>query len=341
MKDDQRITNAELPHESDEIYLMDGGLETTLIFHDGIDLPHFAAFPLLDETEGRAALTRYYGRYLDIAKAKGVRFVLETPTWRASPDWAALVGYDKAALERVNRDAVQFLRDLAESDAYRDVYSVLSGCVGPRGDGYAVGVEMTLDEARSYHRPQIAALAKAGVRMVTALTMTYPEEAAGIVLAAREAGIKAVVSFTVETDGRLPNAMALGEAIRFVDAVTLDAPIYFMVNCAHPEHFDHVLDSDADWITRIRGIRANASRMSHAELDEAEELDAGDPAELGAQYSALRQVLRKVNVMGGCCGTDWRHLQEIAHHSCADHPEVVPLTAGRQPLGGCHHGNSF
>ncbi|WP_428645328.1 homocysteine S-methyltransferase family protein [Roseibium sp.] len=306
----------QLPHETDTIFLMDGGAETTLIFHEGIDLPYFAAFPLLDSEEGKAALARYFRSYLDIARQHGAGFVLETPTWRASTDWGALLGYDAEALDRINRKAVAFVRNLTADPAYAKVPVVLSGCVGPRGDGYVVGTEMTIEEATAYHAPQIRALAEAGVRLVTGLTMTYPEEAAGIALAARDAGIRAVLSFTVETDGRLPNGQSLAEAIRMVDSVTDRAPAYYMVNCAHPDHFDHVLESDADWTARIHGLRANASRMSHAELDEAEELDAGDPAELGGQYADLRKVLPNLNVMGGCCGTDHRHVGQIALHTC-------------------------
>ncbi len=316
MNDNMTMMRSQLPHQTDAVFLMDGGLETTLIFLDGIDLPYFASFPLLETETGRAALERYFRGYLDIARNHGAGFVLETPTWRASPDWGALLDYDAADLERINRKAVAFLRQLAEDPAYRDVPVVLSGCLGPRGDGYSVGTEMTIAEARDYHAVQVNALAEAGVRLVSALTMTYPQEAAGIALAAREAGIDVVVSFTVETDGRLPNGQALGDAIEFVDRETQTAPAYFMVNCAHPDHFDHVLENRPSWIERIRGVRANASRMSHAELDEAEELDAGNPVELGGQYAGLRRVIPNLNVMGGCCGTDHRHLAQIAVHTC-------------------------
>ena len=316
MSDSMTMTRSQLPHQTDAVFLMDGGLETTLIFLDGIDLPYFASFPLLETEKGRAALERYFRNYLDIARGHRVGFVLETPTWRANPDWGAFLGYSAPDLERINRKAVAFLLQLAEDPAYSDVPVVLSGCIGSRGDGYVDGTEMTAAEARDYHAPQVNALAEAGVRMVSALTMTYPQEAVGIAIAARAAGIDSVVSFTVETDGRLPNGQALGEAIQFVDRETQAAPAYFMVNCAYPDHFDHVLENRPGWIERIRGVRANASRMSHAELDEAEELDAGNPAELGGQYADLRRAIPNLNVMGGCCGTDHRHIGQIARHTC-------------------------
>jgi S-methylmethionine-dependent homocysteine/selenocysteine methylase len=289
-----------------DVHITDGGMETTLTFHEGIELPEFAAFPLLDRGEGRAALTRYFAPYLDVARAYGARFQLDTPTWRANRDWGERLGYDRAALDRVNRDAVAFARGLAASNP--DVAVRVSGLVGPRGDGYVVEERMRPDEAQAYHAEQIGSLA--GADVISALTLTYADEAVGIVRAAADAGLPAVVSFTVETDGRLPDESPLGEAIEAVDAATGGAAEAFMVNCAHPSHFTPVLEGA--WTERIRGVRANASRRSHAELDAADELDSGDPAELAAGYVALRGRLPALSILGGCCGTDARHVAAIA-----------------------------
>jgi homocysteine S-methyltransferase len=133
----------------------------------------------------------------------------------------------------------------------------------------------------------------------------------GFVRAARAAGLPSVVSFTVETDGRLPTGQPLGEAIRAVDDATDGAAAYFMVNCAHPDHFFHVLD-DETWTRRIHGIRCNASRQSHAELDACEVLDDGDPAEFGGQHRAIKDRMPWINIFGGCCGSDLRHVTQIA-----------------------------
>ena len=141
--------------------------------------------------------------------------------------------------------------------------------------------------------------------------MNYAEEASGIARAAREAGMPVALSFTVETDGRLPTGQPLNEAIAQVDSETGAYPAYYMINCAHPTHFDTVLAPESEWINRIGGLRANASRMSHAELDEAEELDAGDPVELGQEYADLKRHLPNLTVLGGCCGTDHRHIEQI------------------------------
>jgi homocysteine S-methyltransferase len=289
-------------------FVTDGGLETSLIFHDGIDLPEFAAFPLLEDERGRDALRAYFRAYLDLAVARGTGVVVDTVTWRANPDWGARLGYDAAALDRVNRDAVAFARTLAEPAADGGVPALVNGVVGPRGDGYDPEAFMTADAAEAYHGPQLASFAAAGADMTSAVTMTYPAEAIGIARAAGAHGLPVVVSFTVETDGRLPDGTPLGAAIEEVDASTGAAPIYYMINCAHPTHFEAVLDDAGAWRERIGGLRANASTASHAELDEAEELDDGDPDDLGRRYGALRDRLPNVMVIGGCCGTDIRHV---------------------------------
>ena len=287
--------------------LTDGGLETSLIYHQGLDLPHFAAFPLVETSDGKRALEDYWMPYLAVADEHGVPFVVDTPTWRASPDWGARLGYDAAALWAANEAAARFARHLTGHVGE----AIVNGVVGPRGDGYVVGEQMSADEAADYHGPQIEALAGAGADQVSAITFTYPDEAIGFVRAASAVGVPCLVSFTVETGGRLPNGDALREAVDRVDRETGGAAGGFMVNCAHPAHFEGSL-VDGDWLERIRGVRANASTMSHAELDAAEELDEGDPEELGAGYVALRTHLPSVNVLGGCCGTDERHVAAVA-----------------------------
>ena len=298
-----------LPQLEGGLFLTDGGIETCLIFLDGLDLPHFAAFHLLREKAGREALRRYFVRYMRIAADGGHGFVLESPTWRASSDWGEKLGYSRAALAAANRDATLLmheLRDVAEGHA---MPVVVSGCVGPRGDGYDPGQVMTAKESEVYHAGQIEAFADAGADMITAITMTNVNEAVGVTRAARQAGMPVAISFTVETDGRLPTGESLANAIEAVDATTGGAPAYYMINCAHPTHFaDRLDDGGGTWMSRVRGVRANASRRSHAELNEAPDLDAGDPVELGHQYRELLRRHPQINVVGGCCGTDHRHV---------------------------------
>ena len=301
-----------LPQLDQPLFLTDGGLETTLIFHDGLDLPSFASYTLLEDSDGVAALRRYFERYVEIARERGVGIVLETATWRASADWGERLGHSPEQLAELNRRAVRLLEEVRDALETDTTPIVISGNLGPRGDGYVVGDAMTADEAFAYHATQARTFAETSADLVTALTMNYAAEAIGIVRAAGDAGLPVVIGFTVETDGRLPSGQALGEAIEQVDAETDGAPAYFMLNCAHPSHFEAVLETGAEWTSRIRGLRANASRMSHAELDEAEELDDGNPAELAGEYVALRTALPRLTVLGGCCGTDHRHVEAMS-----------------------------
>ncbi|GFG50703.1 homocysteine S-methyltransferase [Mycolicibacterium agri] len=295
----------------DGFFVTDGGLETELVFHDGIDLPCFAAFPLLDDPDQRARLRGYYDGYLGIARKFNAGFIIETPTWRANPDWASAVGYSPEQLDAANRSAVALAEEVRAAATAEGITAVVSGCVGPRGDGYDPGNVMTPGEAERYHAVQIGTFASTTADQVTAITMTNAEEAIGIVHAAAAAGIPSAISFTVETDGRLPTGQPLREAIEQVDDATNAGAAYFMVNCAHPTHWALALQDDGAWRDRLIGLRSNSSAKSHAELDEATELDEGDPIELGAQHVAQRDRLPAVRVLGGCCGTDARHVAAI------------------------------
>jgi S-methylmethionine-dependent homocysteine/selenocysteine methylase len=292
--------------------LTDAGMETALIFHQGIDLPGFAAFPLVDTEDGREALRRYYRPYLDLARDRETLFVLDAPTWRANPDWGAELGYDAAALAAVNRRSVAFIEEVRREARPAGGPAVqLEALVGPRGDGYAPGAMMSAEEAEAYHAVQLGALADTAVDLVAAMTITDAAEAIGIVRAARSVGLPVTIGFTLETDGRLPSGQALGEAILEVDRETDGGASLFMINCAHPAHFTGVLAAGGDWRGRIGGLRANASMLSHAELDAAEDLDDGDPADLAARYVAVRELLPNLTLVGGCCGTDIRHVTAI------------------------------
>ncbi len=295
---------------SDKPWLADGGLETDLIFSDGLDLPHFASFHVFDTDEGRTKLAAYYDRYIDVARSRGTGFVLDTATWRSGAYWPETVGRSLAEIEAAAREAVRFA--LATREQHADVPILVNGTIGPAGDGYAPDRLYTPEAAEPVHAQQVGWMAEEGVDMITAVTMTHPGEAIGITRAARALGLPVVVSFTTETDGCLPNGNTVADAIAETDAATGGAPVFYMINCAHPDHFSGVLSGD--WTSRIGGIRANASRMSHAELDEAEELDAGDPEEFGQLYGQLYATLPQLRVIGGCCGTDSRHIGCAAHH---------------------------
>jgi homocysteine S-methyltransferase len=291
-------------------FIGDGGLETTMIFERGIELPEFASFQLLDDERGRTALRDYYGGYLDLAAAHGVGFTLDTPTWRASRNWGERLGRSERDIAELNRVAVDFGLRLREErgDA---VPIAVCGTIGPEGDAYRPARFLAADAAADYHAPQIEAQVAAGVDMVSAYTLSYVDEAIGIVRAADAAGVPVSISFTVETDGRLPDGEGLAAAVERLDRETEGAAAYLMVNCAHPSHFAAELEDGGAWRERIVGIRANASRRSHAELDEASDLDSGDPDELAGEYRELVEALPSLGLLGGCCGTDARHLTAI------------------------------
>ena len=294
----------------DRLFLTDGGIETDLIFNRGIDLPFFASILLLRTPDGEAALDAYLRPYLELARRQGTGFELVSATWRASPDWAPAFGISEEELDELNRKSIDRLRTIQQE--FVDVPTVISGCVGPRGDGYDPGRIMSVDEARDYHRRQVSTLACAGADRIAALTMTNIPEATGLALAAKALDVPVVISFTVETDGRLPTGETLQNAIAEVDEATGSYPAFYMINCAHPDHFADALQEGGDAIGRIGGLRANASRCSHAELDAMTELDDGNPEELGRLYSEIREALPGLTLLGGCCGTDLRHVAAIA-----------------------------
>jgi len=295
----------------EKIFLTDGGLETTLVFEHGFDLPAFASFTLLNKEEGRTAMRDYYLPYIDLAKQNQFGFILEGSTWRASKDWGEKIGYNTRELEKVNYEGIELLAKLRKTHETDTTPILISGCIGPRGDGYIPAVKMDAQEAQKYHTAQIQTLSKTEADLVSAFTINYAEEAIGITRAAQQVDIPVVISFTLETDGRLPSGQPLGDAIEEVDQETQNGPAYYMINCAHPSHFKHVLQTDAVWKERIHAVRANASCKSHAELDESEELDSGNPEELGNEYIDLVKLLPNLNIFGGCCGTDIRHLRKI------------------------------
>ena len=301
----------DLPQQSMSTFMTDGGLETDLIFNKGIDLPEFAAFDLLKNEEGKEVLSKYYLDYLNVSKQKCSGFILEAPTYRANPDWALKIGYSLESLDAMNRTAVQEMEKIRNDYENENFKIAISVCIGPRGDGYSPDNKMSIKMAEEYHSVQIKTIADTNADLVSALTVNYNEEAIGIVNAAKKNNIPVVISYTVETDGKLPSGESLEEAIIYLDNITDNYVSYFMINCAHPDHFVNVLEPDSNWTNRIKGIRANASCKSHSELDESETLDEGDKEQLARRYKHLKTLLPNLNIIGGCCGTDHTHMEEI------------------------------
>ena len=306
------LHRANLPQADGGLFLAYTGMETDLLFTQGVDLPGFASYPLLETDEGRARLKRYFQELIEVAREAGAGVILEGPTWVANRDRGAELGYTPEMLKKRNVQSVALMSDVRST--HGDLPTILSANVGPRADAYAPAGQMSSDEAEHYHSEQIGALAETDVDLISGYTIAYPEEAIGIVRAAQRFNLPVIIAFTVETDGCLPTGSQLGVAIEAVDAATDSYASYFMINCAHPDHFSQAL-SDAPWMTRLKGIVANASRCSHAELDEAEVLDDGNPEELGNQLAEIYRAYPNINILGGCCGTDMRHMVCIAQTS--------------------------
>ncbi|CAF1341489.1 unnamed protein product [Adineta ricciae] len=301
----------QLPQLSSDFFITNGGLETTLIFHEKRELPCFAAFIILQDESGCDWLRNYLGKYADIARKYNIGLILENVTWRASPDWLSNLGYAEDDLVYVNQKSIEILDDIRTEYETEKCPIVFNASIGPRADGYKPGVLMSSEEAQTYHARQIEILSKTKADMITGTTMNYPEEAIGMVRAAKQVGMPIVISFTVEEDGKLATGQTLQEAIELVDRATDKTPLYYVINCAHPSNFAHIFHSGEDWSRRIHGVQGNASKKSHAELDESTELDDGNPPEFGADNRTLLYKLTNLNIFGGCCGTDYRHIEEI------------------------------
>ncbi len=292
-------------------FITDGGLETTFIFDYKVDLPHFAAFTTLLNPMYRKMLSKYYKQYLDVAAEYNTGFILESPTWRAGKDWGERMNYDQEEIFRINQRAIHFLDVIREDYEQQIEHIYVSGCVGPRSDGYVVEDKMSVEEAMNYHESQITAFKSAGADLITAMTINYVEEALGIVLAAREQNIPIVMSFTVETDGKLPDGTALEDAIMDLDWSTGSYPLYYMINCAHPSHYFSQLSGDTKWLKRIKGSRSNASALSHAELDASETVQREPMHEFTDSHVLLKSFLPDIQVWGGCCGSDHTHVESL------------------------------
>ena len=311
------IATQQLPQLENTMCITDGGMETDLMFHHQLDLPEFAAYDLLRHQKGYETLVNYYTSYAELAQRYKLGLILETPTWRANADWGDKIGDSPQALEQFNLQSVTLIEGIREECGDEDTPIVISGCLGPRGDGYTPSQMMTIAEAQDYHATQIATFAKSNADMVAAITLNYVEEAIGITLAAQKYGLPVCISFTVETDGKLPTGDSLEQAIQSVDQATDEGPAYYMINCAHPTHFSHLFHTQDRWLNRVKGLRGNASCLSHAELNDSATLDEGNPTQFGWELSGLKSISPQLTVLGGCCGTDLRHIEQICKHLTA------------------------
>jgi S-methylmethionine-dependent homocysteine/selenocysteine methylase len=305
------VTKQTLPQIAGHGMASGYGNETWLQYVDGFELRHFCAFELLDDPRGRVCMTDYHRKIVEAAVANGFGVINEGIHYRASRDWGALIGYSRDGLEEINIRGIEFYRDFAREYGSPETPMIVGGCIGPRGDAYETGRLPDAAEAEDYHSEQIATFMKAGADMVTAATFSGVEEAIGLTRAASAAGMPVAVSFFARTKGgRLEGGETLEEAIAAVDAATDNVPLYYMVNCSHPAEFEPGL-TPGDWTQRLGGFMPNAVAMETLTLCSLGHLEDGDPKELGGQMADLAKRYPHVNVWGGCCGTDGRHIGEI------------------------------
>ncbi|KAM9861654.1 homocysteine S-methyltransferase family protein [Leucobacter sp. BZR 635] len=293
-------------HASEQLTLGDGGIETALESRLGQHLPEFAAFVLLGTVQGRAALREYYRPYIEFAAAADVPLLLDTPTWRANPEWIALVdggGEQPGRLASLNADAVALVRDCALGLA-PDARIEVNGVVGPRFDEFVAAERMSAADSEEYHGPQVRALAEAGADRVSAVTTLDAAEGIGVVRAAVGARVPAVVSFTVDARGLLADGSSIADAIRAVDTATAGAALGFAVNCAHPEEVARGIAPAAPETARLIGFRLNVAR-------EGEEGAGDGPEEFARAVHELSALAPTAKVLGGCCGTDAPHISAV------------------------------
>jgi S-methylmethionine-dependent homocysteine/selenocysteine methylase len=299
-------------------YLTEGGQETEIMYKYGFDLPHFAMFPLLDNPRAVAELRGMYGRYLDTAARHGFGVIVGGLDYRASPDWASLLGYSPEALAEMQLRAIDFLREIAGPYAGQVPALMYAGIVGPRGDAYETNETITAEEAEEYHGVQLATLARAGVDLVEAMTFNGVPEVIGLSRAAARAGLPLSVSFTLDHASlRLASGPTLKDAIETIDTQTGDdRPTFYGINCSHPLEFMPAIEPGT-WFERVRVLRPNAAMMDKISLCTLGHLESGDPAQLGQLMGALAREHPHIDMWGGCCGTWDTHLDEIARNVSA------------------------
>jgi S-methylmethionine-dependent homocysteine/selenocysteine methylase len=280
------------------------------MYKRGFELPKFSAFHLLNDERSAGAVREYYTAFAKVAVKLGTPFIFDSLTYRASRDWGVLLGYSIEGLAEMNHKCFELYRECAAAAGLAPENTVISGCIGPKGDAYQTNQDLTAASAETYHSEQIETFKGAGADIVTALTLNTTDEAIGIAKAAAKVGLPSVISFTIEKDRKLRSGETLKQAIESVDAATSNTPAYYMINCAHPVDFGPTLAAEP-WANRIRGLRANASSLDHGTLCQLGHLEEGDPDELASQYVDMRAAHPNMNVFGGCCGTDHVHIEKI------------------------------
>ena len=301
------------PQKQDGVfYLCEGGSETEIMYKYGFEFPHFAVFELLKNPKAVAKLKRMYRSYFDIVSKNKMCALVGGLDYRASPDWGNLLGYSSTGLADVNHQCIDFLRNIASEYSTEIETTLIQGLIGPRGDAYETNHTITADEAQDYHSVQLETLKSANVDLASALTFNSVAEAIGVARAAADIGIPLSISFVLNSESNLGSGHSLQDAITTVDTETNGSIAFYMINCCHPIEYEPAVNDQTGWMERIRGVRPNASKMDKISLCKIGHLEDGNPDELGQQVGDLIDRYPHIDILGGCCGTWDRHLDQIA-----------------------------
>lgn len=314
------------PRREGQFYLTEGGVETELMYKWGIELPHFATFPLFENPEAMAAIRGIFHRYLDIAAKYRLPALVSGLDYRASPDWGAILGYSRKALAEATLQSVDFTRELVQEYASDIPQGFVIGTLGPRGDAYQLNRTITEDEAEDYHGVQLETLKQADVDIAWAMTFNNTAEAIGAARAAGKIGLPFAVSLSLDSTSKLKSGPSFAEAVETIEAKTNGSPVFYFLNCSHPVEFEPAL-TPGDWIERVRGFRPNASKMEKVALCKLGHLEEGDPVELGQLVGDVVRRYPHMDIWGGCCGTGEVHLEEMVKNIVAAGEELAARSA--------------
>ena len=294
---------------SSGIVFMEGALGERLKREYGLTIDGPVAMAsLVYSARGRHALEELWKQYLSIAERYAFPFLATTPTRRCNRERLARSEYD----DNILQDNMRLLR---EAVAGARVPTFSGGLMGCRGEAYTGQGCLTEGEAREFHRWEAEGFRAAGAEFLLAALMPTLPEARGMAAAMGSTGLPSIISFTLQRNGRLMDGTALHDAITAIDTLSSPPPLCYMANCVHPRIVAEALScpwNQTETVrTRFLGIQANASPLSHAELDHAVELHQSPPEDLARDMAFLHKRFG-LRLFGGCCGTDDRHMEAIA-----------------------------
>ncbi|MBW2409401.1 MAG: homocysteine S-methyltransferase family protein [Deltaproteobacteria bacterium] len=292
------------------VILTEGAVIERLRRDPAVELdPYIANAGLIYDQAGKQAMTRIYRQYIDIASRYRLPMIVSAPTWRASSERINKSAY--SGRETMVKDCADFINRIRQDVSQSADCIYIAGLIACRGDSYEPREALTADKAEAYHRLQAQELAHAGVDFILAATLPAVSEALGIAAALSQCAIPYSLSFVIRSDGRVLDGTPLQAAIEKIDAAVNPGPLFYQINCVHPAIFRKAIEQSEPGFDRLLGLQANTSEKSPEELDGLGYLDTSEPEEFAESMLALHTHFG-LKIIGGCCGTDHRHIEEIA-----------------------------